>query len=76
MNSGPEMHQVVYTRKATMLPYRGLPVGGGITKSAAFKMDPVSYGISNLPILSLAPYLASVDMFDERDKITAYLEFG
>jgi kynureninase len=39
--------------------------------------------ISNLPIL-LAPYLASVDMFDEigmdaiiekRNKITAYLEF-
>jgi kynureninase len=40
--------------------------------------------ISNLPILSLAPYLASVAMFDEigmdaliakRDQITAYLEF-
>jgi len=40
--------------------------------------------ISNLPILSLAPYLASVEMFDEvgmeniiekRNKITAYLEF-
>jgi kynureninase len=36
----------------------------------------------NLPILSLAPYLASVDMFDEigmdaiiENKITAYLEF-
>ena len=40
--------------------------------------------ISNLPILSLAPYLASVELFDEigmealilkRDKITSYLEF-
>jgi len=40
--------------------------------------------ISNLPILSLAPYLASVEMFDEvgmeniiekRNKITSYLEF-
>jgi kynureninase len=50
------------------------------------QFDPVrraGWQISNLPILSLAPYLASVDMFDEvgmdaiieRDKITAYLEF-
>jgi len=40
--------------------------------------------ISNLPILSLAPYLASVEMFEEvgmenliekRNKITSYLEF-
>ena len=40
--------------------------------------------ISNLPILSLAPYLASVEMFDEvgmeklirkRNQLTAYLEF-
>jgi kynureninase len=39
--------------------------------------------ISNIPILSLAPYLASVEMFDEigmdaiieRDKITCYLEY-
>jgi kynureninase len=39
--------------------------------------------ISNIPILSLAPYLASVEMFDEigmdaiiekRDKITCYLD--
>jgi len=50
--------------------------------------DPVNgadgWQISNLPILSLAPYLASVEMFDEigmdkliakRDKITSYLEF-
>lgn len=50
--------------------------------------DPVNgangWQISNPPILSLAPYLASVEMFAEigmdalirkRDKITAYLEF-
>jgi kynureninase len=50
--------------------------------------DPVhgadGWQISNLPILSLAPYLASVEMFaligmdkliQKRDTITAYLEF-
>jgi len=52
------------------------------------QFDPVQgadgWQVSNLPILSLAPYLASVEMFDEvgmdaliekRNKITAYLEF-
>lgn len=52
------------------------------------QFDPVrgahGWQVSNLPILSLAPYLASVEMFDEvgmdaliakRDNITAYLEF-
>jgi kynureninase len=52
------------------------------------QFDPVKgaegWQISNLPILSLAPYLASVDMFNKvgmdaliqkREKITAYLEF-
>jgi kynureninase len=64
----------------------------GHNKERRFKMepnfDPVhgadGWQISNLPVLSLAPYLASVEMFDEvgmdalitkRDKITAYLEF-
>ncbi len=64
----------------------------GHNKERRFKMEPVfdavdganGWQISNLPILSLAPYLASVEMFDEigmdaliekRDKITAYLEF-
>jgi kynureninase len=64
----------------------------GHNKERRFKMeqtfDPVhgadGWQISNLPILSLAPYLASVEMFAEvgmeklttkRDKITAYLEF-
>ncbi|HWR94846.1 MAG TPA: kynureninase [Flavobacterium sp.] len=64
----------------------------GHNKERRFKMepnfDPVhganGWQISNLPILTLAPYLASVEMFDEvgmealiekRDKITSYLEF-
>lgn len=43
-----------------------------------------AWQISNAPVLALAPYLASVEMFDEvgmpaliekRDKIVAYLEF-
>lgn len=64
----------------------------GHNKERRFKMeqnfDPVhgadGWQISNLPILSLAPYLASVEMFDEvgmdkiiekRNLITRYLEF-
>ncbi|RVT73164.1 kynureninase [Flavobacterium sufflavum] len=64
----------------------------GHNKERRFKMeavfDPIQgadgWQISNLPVLSLAPYLASVEMFDEigmdaliekRDRITAYLEF-
>ncbi|HMI07511.1 MAG TPA: kynureninase [Flavobacterium sp.] len=64
----------------------------GHNKERRFKMEREfnpnqgadGWQISNLPILSLAPYLASVAMFDEvgmdaliekRDKITAYLEF-
>ncbi len=64
----------------------------GHNKERRFKMeqdfDPVhgadGWQISNLPILSLAPYLASVEMFDEigmdriiqkRNLITSYLEF-
>ncbi len=64
----------------------------GHNKARRFKMepdfDPVQgadgWQVSNLPILTLAPYLASVEMFAEvgmdaliqkRDKITAYLEF-
>jgi kynureninase len=64
----------------------------GHNKERRFKMEPTfdpvhgadGWQISNLPVLSLAPYLASVDMFDEigmdalvakRDKITSYLEF-
>ncbi|UGS24036.1 kynureninase [Flavobacterium channae] len=64
----------------------------GHNKERRFKMepdfDPVhgadGWQVSNLPILSLAPYLASVEMFAEvgmdkliakRNHITAYLEF-
>jgi len=64
----------------------------GHNKERRFKMEPKfdpihgadGWQISNLPVLSLAPYLASVEMFDEigmdaliakRDKITSYLEF-
>jgi len=64
----------------------------GHNKERRFKMepnfDPVhgadGWQVSNLPILSLAPYLAAVEMFDEvgmeklinkRNQITAYLEF-
>ena len=64
----------------------------GHNKERRFKMEPQfdpvqgadGWQISNLPILSLAPYLASVHLFDEvgmpalvakRDHITSYLEF-
>lgn len=64
----------------------------GHNKERRFKMEPEfdpvqgadGWQVSNLPILSLAPYLASVELFAEvgmpalvakRDKITAYLEF-
>lgn len=64
----------------------------GHNKERRFKMEPQfdpvegadGWQVSNLPILSLAPYLASVEMFAEvgmpalikkRDHITSYLEF-
>ena len=64
----------------------------GHNKERRFKMEPQfdpiegadSWQISNLPILSLAPYLASVELFAEigmetliakRNTITMYLEF-
>jgi len=64
----------------------------GHNKQRRFKMEPQfdpvrgadGWQISNLPILSLAPYLASVEMFAEvgmdkliakRDVLTSYLEF-
>jgi kynureninase len=64
----------------------------GHNKERRFKMEPEfdpvqganGWQISNLPILTLAPYLASVEMFAEigmdalvakRDKISSYLEF-
>lgn len=64
----------------------------GHNKERRFKMEPQfdpvhgadGWQVSNLPILSLAPYLASVEMFAEvgmekliqkRNQLTAYLEF-
>lgn len=64
----------------------------GHNKERRFKMEPQfdpvrsadGWQISNLPVLSLAPYLASVEMFAEvgmdkliekRNLLTAYLEF-
>ena len=64
----------------------------GHNKERRFKMEPKfdpvrganGWQVSCLPVLSLAPYLASVEMFDEigmdaiiekRNKITSYLEF-
>jgi len=64
----------------------------GQNKERRFKMEPTfdpvqgadGWQVSNLPILSLAPYLASVEMFAEvgmerlikkRNQITAYLEY-
>jgi kynureninase len=64
----------------------------GHSKERRFKMEPDfepndganGWQISNLPVLTLAPYLASVEMFNEigmdkliekRDHITSYLEF-
>ena len=64
----------------------------GHNKARRFKMEPEfdpvdgadGWQVSNLPILSLAPYLASVEMFAEvgmdaliekRNHITSYLEF-
>lgn len=64
----------------------------GHNKERRFKMEPTfdpvhgadGWQISNLPVLSLAPYLASVELFAEvgmdkliqkRNQITSYLEF-
>jgi len=94
MNSGPGnasgcfVHEKHHTNKD--LPrFAGW---WGHNKERRFKMEPKfdpveganGWQISNLPILTLAPYLASVEMFAEvgmdaliekRDKITSYLEF-
>jgi kynureninase len=64
----------------------------GHNKERRFKMEQVfdpapgaeGWQISNIPILSLAPYLAALEMFDEigmeaiiekRDRITSYLQY-
>lgn len=94
MNSGPGnasgcfIHEKHHTNKELAR------FGGwwGHNKERRFKMEPQydpivganGWQVSNLPILSLAPYLASVEMFAEvgmdkliakRNQLTAYLEF-
>ncbi len=94
MNSGPGNASGVFVHKNHHADKSLNRFAGwwGHNKERRFKMEPTfdpvkgadGWQISNLPILSLAPYLASCEMFDEvgmdaliakRDKITAYLEF-
>jgi kynureninase len=80
----------VHENTTTTLIYHDLQDGGVTIKNAVSRWNlyliPLraeGWQISNIPILSLAPYLASVEMFDEigmdaiieRDKITCYLEY-
>ena len=94
MNSGPGNASVAFVQQMHHNDNELPRFAGwwGHNKERRFKMEPVfdpvagadGWQISNLPILTLAPYLASVEMFDEvgmdaliekRDKITSYLEF-
>jgi kynureninase len=74
MNSGPgNASGCLYMKNTTIIQtYLGLLVGGDIIRNAVLKWNKLltllreqRVEISNIPILSLAPYLASVDMFDE-----------
>lgn len=94
MNSGPGnasgyfVHEKHHTNKE-LSRFAGWY---GHNKERRFLMEPKfdaveganGWQVSNLPVLSLAPYLASVEMFDEvglgklikkRNLITSYLEF-
>lgn len=93
MNSGPGNASGVFVHEKHH--HSNLPRFAGWwghNKERRFKMEPTfdpvhgadGWQVSNLPILSLAPYLASVEMFAEvgmekliakRNQITAYLEF-
>lgn len=93
MNSGPGNASGCFVHQKHH--HTGMPRFAGWwghNKDRRFKMEPTfdpvqgaeGWQVSNLPILSLAPYLASVEMFEEvgmdqliekRNKITAYLEF-
>jgi kynureninase len=93
MNSGPGNASGCFVHQKHH--HSGMPRFAGWwghNKERRFKMEPTfdpvqgaeGWQISNLPILSLAPYLASVEMFDEigmdkliakRNQITSYLEF-
>ena len=94
MNSGPGNASGIYIHERhlgrTDIPrFEGW---WGTKKETRFLMKPEfdaidtadAWQISNPPVLSLAPYLASAEMFEEvgmdlliekRDKLTAYLEF-
>ena len=93
MNSGPGNASGCFVHQKHH--HTGMPRFAGWwghNKERRFKMEPTfdpvqgaeGWQVSNLPILSLAPYLAAVEMFEEvgmdqliekRNKITAYLEF-
>jgi kynureninase len=93
MNSGPGNASGCFVHQKHH--HSGMPRFAGWwghNKERRFKMEPTfdpvqgaeGWQISNLPILSLAPYLASVELFDEigmdkliakRNQITSYLEF-
>lgn len=94
MNSGPGNASGCFIHEKHHTNRNLVRLGGwwGHNKERRFLMEPKydpipnahGWQISNLPILTLAPYLASVHMFAEvgmdkliakRDVITAYLEF-
>jgi len=94
MNSGPGNASGVFIREQ-YLNRKDIPRfegWWGTRKESRFLMKPTfepmatadAWQLSNAPILSLAPYLASLEMFEEvgmkaiiekRNKIVAYLEF-
>lgn len=94
MNSGPGNASGVFIHK-THLNKKGIPRfegWWGTKKEERFLMKPEfnpmenadAWQISNPPVLSMAPYLASLELFEEvgmdaliekRNRITAYLEF-
>ncbi|QYS88344.1 kynureninase [Flavobacterium davisii] len=93
MNSGPRNASGCFVHEKHHLADLPRFAGWwGHNKERRFKMEPHfdpiqgadGWQVSNLPVLSLAPYLASVEMFAEvgmeklikkRDQLTAYLEF-
>lgn len=94
MNSGPGNASGCFIHEKHHSNKELARFGGwwGHNKERRFKMEPQydpivganGWQVSNLPILSLAPYLASVEMFAEvgmgkliakRNQLTAYLEF-
>jgi kynureninase len=94
MNSGPGNASGCFIHEKHHNNKDLVRLGGwwGHNKERRFLMEPEydpiigahGWQISNLPVLTLAPYLASVEMFEEagmekliakRDLITSYLEF-